>query len=488
MTDAAVVVTVDQGSTGTKAQALGASGRIVGHGFAPVAEYHPRPGWVEQDPMEIWQSVQSAVATALEGHDARRVASFALTNQRESLVLWERGSGVPVCPMVSWQDRRSDSLTARIAATGVADRVRRISGLPLDPMFSALKASWLLDTHDADRARSRRGELCLGTVDSWLLSRFGGEHVSEIGNASRTQLLDLGTGQWSSELLDIFDVPIELLPDVVASDGPFPAVRGLGAIPDGVPVRAVLGDSHAALYGHGIRSTGAVKATYGTGSSVMGLVASRPLQDNGMCTTIAWSTQASDTPTYAMEGNIRASGATLTWLARLLGLTPQELAELADRHGSEGVHLVPAFNGLGAPWWDVEATGTLTGLSLGAGPGQLARAALESIAFQVADVVAAAGRAGAPATRLLADGGASANKTLMQLQADLVGVSVERTLSADLSALGAGHFAGTSAGIWDDASLAPLERDTFEPGWSDVDRSRRMSAWHEAVSRARGRN
>jgi len=179
MTDAAVVVTLDQGSTGTKAQALGASGRIVGHGFAPVAEYNPRLGWVEQDPMEIWQSVQSAVATALEGHDARWVASFALTNQRESLVLWGRGSAAPVCPMVSWQNRRSDSLTARIAGTGVADRVRRISGLPLDPMFSAVKVSWLLDTHDADRAQTRRGELRLGTVDSWLLSRFGGEPVGD---------------------------------------------------------------------------------------------------------------------------------------------------------------------------------------------------------------------------------------------------------------------------------------------------------------------
>ncbi len=488
MTDAAVVVTVDQGSSGTKAQALDASGRIVGHGFAPVAEDHPRPGWVEQDPMEIWHSVQSAVASALDGHDPRGVASYALTNQRESLVLWERASGVPVCPMVSWQDRRSESLAGRIAATGVADSVRRISGLPLDPMFSALKASWLLDTHDPDRVRSRRGELCLGTVDSWLLSRFGGEHVIEIGNASRTQLLDLGTGQWSSELLDIFDVPIGLLPRVVASDGPFPTVSGLGTIPDGVPVGAVLGDSHAAVYGHGIRTSGALKATYGTGSSVMGLVDSRPLQDHGMCTTIAWSTQGSDTPTYAIEGNIRASGATLTWLGRLLGRTPQELADLADRHGSEGVHLVPAFNGLGAPWWDVEATGTVTGLSLGAGPGQVARAALESIAFQVADVVAAAGRAGAPASRLLADGGASTNTTLMQLQADLVGVSVERTLSADLSALGVGRFAGTSAGMWDDASLDPLEHDTFEPSWSDADRLLRMSAWHDALRRARGRN
>jgi glycerol kinase len=488
MTDAALVVTVDQGSSGTKAQALGGNGRIVGHSFTAVAESHPQPGWVEQDPLEIWRSVQSAVGAALYGHDASQVARLALTNQRESLVLWERVSGEPVCPMISWQDRRSDGLAARIVSSGVADRVRRISGLPLDPMFSALKASWLLDTYDTDRARSRRGELCLGTVDSWLLSRFGGEHTIEIGNASRTQLLDLGTGQWSSELLDIFDVPIELLPQVVASDGPFPVVRGLGTIPDGVPVGAVLGDSHAAVYGHGIRSTGAVKATYGTGSSVMGLVDSRPLQDHGMCTTIAWSTQASGTPTYAIEGNIRASGATLTWLGRLLGRTPQELADLADRHVSEGVHLVPAFNGLGAPWWDVEATGVLTGLSLGAGPGQVARAALESIAFQVADVVAAAGRAGAPAARLLADGGASANETLMQLQADMVGVPVERTLSADLSALGVGRFAGTSAGIWDDAALDPLERDAFEPHWSDADRAIRTSAWHDALRRARGRN
>jgi glycerol kinase len=349
-------------------------------------------------------------------------------------------------------------------------------------MFSALKAGWLLDHYDPDRARSRRGELRLGTVDSWLLSRFAGEHVIEVGNASRTQLLDVRARAWDPGLLELFGVPEEVLPRVVASSGPFPAVRDLPPLHDGTPVTAVMGDSHAALFAHAGWRAGQVKATYGSGSSIMS-VADPSSVAQGLCLTVAWQ---ADAPVYALEGNIRATGATLTWLAELFGTTPGELAALAAP-SSDGVHLVPAFGGLGAPWWDDAAVGLISGLSFGTRLPQIARAALESIAFQVEDVVAALDRATGEVQTLLADGGATANRTLMQLQADTSGRRVERALAQDLSALGAAHLAGRTAGVWSDEQLEGLERarERFEPVEDSHSRERRQTGWHSAVSRAR---
>jgi glycerol kinase len=492
--EGAVVVAVDQGSGGTKALALTLDGDIVGSGTVALAEQRPRPGWVEQNPLEIKQSVRTAVAQCLTGIEPSRVATVGLSNQRESLVLWERATGRPVAPLVSWQDGRTRELCERLRHDGVADLVERVSGLPLDPMFSALKARWLLDTHDPDRSRSRRGELCLGTVDSWLLSTPG-RHVVEIGNASRTQLLDLSTGTWSAELLEIFAVPASVLPNVLASDGDDAAASALADLPNGVPVGAVLGDSHAALFGAGVRGPGPMKATYGTGSSVMTLSgrAEQPEQPaaSGLCRTIAWQCHRPDgslpAPSPALEGNIRATGATLVWLARLLSTTPAGIAALAEGTDSGGLDLVPAFGGLGAPWWDSAATGLLSGLSLSTGPQHLARAALESIALQVTDVVAAVRDAGADVTELLTDGGASSNDTLMQLQADLAATVVRRSTVANLSALGAAHLAGLSVGVWDEAALTAQARprDRFEPRLAAAERGDRLARWRAAVDRSR---
>ena len=488
-----IVIAVDQGSSSTKALAVGAGGAVLGVGSVAVGESHPQPGWVEQDAGEITASLAAAVAGCLAGLDPQRVVAIGLSTQRESVVLWDRTTGVPVAPLVSWQDGRARELGERIRAGGSADLVERISGLPLDPMFSALKAAWLLDRYDPHRTRSRRGDLCLGTVDSWLTSTPE-QHLIEIGHASRTQLLDLGTGQWSPELLEVFGVPEAVLPTVVASDGPFPALgaRGpigaLGPIGPGVPTCAVLGDSHAALFGSGVRGPGPVKATYGTGSSVMTLVDAADVEAPGLGRTIAWQRGLERAgPAYALEGNIRATGATLMWLGRLLGATPDALAGLADGAESGGVCLVPAFGGLGAPWWDPAATGLLTGLTLATGPAQLARAALESIALQVNDVVRAAQAGGAEVTRLLADGGASSNDTLMQLQADLTAVPVERSTVANLSALGAAHLAGLAAGVWDDDTLAGRAhaRDVFAPQLAAAARTEHLERWHHAVTQAR---
>lgn len=475
-----LILAIDQGTSATKAVLVEPGGAIVARGSAPLDAAHPRPGWVEQSAEAIWDSVRAAVSAALEGHDPARVEAVGLSTQRESLVLWDRASGVPLGPMLSWQDQRTAAEAARLS--DAAELVRERSGLPLDPMFSALKAGWLLDTYDPDRRRARAGQLCLGTVDSWLLSRFGGAHTIEAGNAARTQLLGIRARQWDETLLALFRIPVEALPRVVASTGPFPPVRGLPPLRDGTPVCGVMGDSHAALFAHAGWRPGQVKATYGTGSSIMSL-AGPSAGGDALCLTLAWDDGA---PAYAVEGNIRSAGATLAWLAAFLDTTPAALVERAAP-SSDGVHLVPAFTGLGAPWWDDEAVGLLSGLTFGTGAAHAARAALESIAFQVEDVVRAVEDEVGPVTTLLADGGPTQNAALMQLQADTSGRRVERASARDLSALGAAHLAGLAAGVWTRDALEALdrERDAFTPAEPAESRERRIAAWHAAVARAR---
>jgi glycerol kinase len=472
-----LVLAIDQGTSSTKALLVDRAGAVVASAGAALTQQHPHPGWVEQSATEILASVRAAVAGCVTGSE--NVVCIGFSTQRESLLLWDRASGEPLGPMLSWQDRRTAEDCLRLRAGGAGELVRSVSGLPLDPMFSALKARWLLDEYDPDRT----GDLCLGTVDSWLLTRFCGEHVIEVGNASRTQLLDVRAGAWDRRLLDLFEVPAEVLPRVVASTGPFPGVKDLPPLPDGTPVGAVMGDSHAALFAHAGWQPGRVKATYGTGSSIMSLAAPAPATPDGLCLTVAWD---DGQPRWALEGNIRSSGATLAWLGELFGATPDELmAEAAP--DSDGIHLVPAFGGLGAPWWDDGASATISGLTLGSRRPALARAALESIAFQVEDVVAAVERHVGRIDAVLADGGPTANAVLMQLQADTSGRRVDRALAGNLSALGAAHLAGRSLGVWTQDELEGLEREreAFEPREARRSRKHRMDAWHGAVARAR---
>ncbi len=475
-----MILAIDQGTSATKCLLVDRAGGIVARGSASVGETHPRPGWVEQDATALWRSVQAAVAACLDGQDARAVAAVGIASQRESVVLWDAASGEPVTPLLSWQDQRAAAVCDRLRGSEVEAMVRVRSGLPLDPMFSAAKASWLLDAHDPGRAHTRPGGWRLGTVDAWLLSRFGAEHLIEAGNASRTQLLDVARVRWDHELLDLFGVPAACLPRVVASTGPFPAARGLAPLPDGVPVLAVMGDSHAALYAHGVRAPGQVKATYGTGSSVMGLLAAADRVDPGLCLTIAWQ---SDHTAFAAEGNIRASGATLRWLANLFGRTPEEISELGAVNDNGGVALVPGFTGLGAPWWDRHAVGLLANLRLDTAMPNLARAALDAVVHQVADVLEAFGDVDA----LFADGGPTRSDALMRMQADVLGIPVSRANDTELSALGAAHMAGLGVGLWSEAELAalPRARDVFRPG--ENDRMAERGRWREAVARARGR-
>ncbi|OLT30801.1 hypothetical protein BJF79_09415 [Actinomadura sp. CNU-125] len=339
------VLAIDQGTGSTKALLVDSDGAVAAQSGVQVGARHPGPGLVEQDAGEVLGSVHAAVAACMDGIDPASVAGIGLSTQRESVVLWEAATGRPVAPLVGWQDRRGAARAAELADEGHADLVRQRTGLPLDTMFSALKMAALLDEHDPARIRSRRGDLRLGTVDAWLLARLTGAFVTEIGNASRTQLLNLRSGDWDAELLELFNVPREALPDVVSSTGPFGEVGDLAPLSPGVPVLAVLGDSHAALFAHAGWRRGVVKVTYGTGSSVMS-VTDAPRPGGTLCDTIAWSIEGA---AYANEANIRSSGRTLTWLAELLGVSTEQIVDMAAQAESGDVAFVPAFGGLGAP-------------------------------------------------------------------------------------------------------------------------------------------
>jgi glycerol kinase len=487
---APLLLAIDQGTSGTKAILVDGGGGIVARGLAPVGETHPHPGWVEQDPIALWHSVRRAVAGCLDGQDAARVAAVGLSTQRESVVLWDRLSGAPLTPVISWQDQRTAALCDRLRSTEVEHLVRARSGLPLDPMFSAVKASWLLEHHTPAAEAARDGRLVIGTIDAWLLSRFAKEHndeaVTEIGNASRTQLLHVAQADWDDDLLNLFGIPRAALPRLVRSTGPFPATRGLAPLADGTPVLAVMGDSHAALFAHGAFEPGQVKATYGTGSSVMGLIGHPEALGAGACLTIGW--QTGEHPAFAAEGNIRATGAALRWMAGILGMSVDAMTELGARSESRGVVLVPGFTGLGAPWWDRDAVGLLTNLALDTGPAALARAAMEAVVYQVADVVDVIGAAVGTVRDLFTDGGPSRNDALMQMQADVLGCAIHRSEAAELSALGVAHMAGLGAGFWNWDALAALSRphDRLTPRIEDGSRANQRAQWRAAVDRARG--
>ena len=479
------VLAIDQGTSSTKAIAVASSGAVLGRGSAPLELITERSGWVEQDPYAILDSVRGALEDLGRSVDLDAAVCAGISNQRESLLLWERCSGVPVSPVISWQDRRTIELAA--ALEWAAEEVRGISGLPLDPMFSALKARWLLDAHDRERSRSIAGELVLGTIDAWLLYSLTGEVGIESGNASRTSLVDLSTGDWSPRLLEIFGIPHEVLPEIRDSVGVLGTVSDFAPLAPGLPVSGVMGDSHAALFSHAGWLPGVAKATYGTGSSVMSLGESESAGGTGLCRTIAWRIPG-NAPALAWEANILAAGATISWLSEILGCTPADVAALASG-SSDGVVLVPAFNGLAAPWWDTEAQALLCGLSLSTSRAHLARAALDSVIFQVCDVIEAMRDAQCLPSRLIADGGISSNSGVMQRQAAMCDLVVAVSPIAEASALGAAHAAGLGIGFWDLSDLEALPREYVE--YSDAldpeVRASLIDGWHSALALAQTR-
>jgi glycerol kinase len=485
------VLAIDQGTTNTKALLFDERGEVVSRAARPVAVAFPQPGWVEQDAGALWTTVQEAIQECLAQAGDRSVEAVGVSNQRESVLVWERETGRPVGPTIVWQCRRTAPFCEELRRRDLGELLESRTGLTIDPLFSAGKLRWLLDAAPDGFRRAAAGELCAGTVDSWLLWNLtgGAVHACDVTNASRTQLLDLHEAAWADDLLRVFDLPRKVLPEVRPSSGVLGDTVSQGRLPGGIPVASAIGDSHAALFGHAAFHPGSVKATYGTGSSLMTPVATPVRSRNGLSTTVAWGLPGGIS--YALEGNITVTGSAVDWLGRLLGLgnPAVEVAALADGiDASEGVYLVPAFAGLGAPHWDAGARGLLCGLTRGSTAAHLARATVESIAFQVRDVFDAMREDAGAVSELLADGGASRNATLMQLQADLLGCPVVRNDSADLSARGAAWLAGLAVGVWpslDALAGLPSRVTRFEPRMPEGERERLYAGWRDAVHRAR---
>lgn len=479
---------LDEGTTNTKAFLVDDTGSIIREASRPVSIAYPEPAWVEQDAWEIWQTSLAAAAQVLEGVDSVQVAALAITNQRESVLAWERLTGKPLGPCITWQCHRSAPFCAQLRQQGLTETIYQRTGLTIDPMFSASKAHWLLENIPAGWSRAQQGEICLGTVDSWLLWNFtgGAVHACDVTNASRTQLFNLQTLAWDDELLELFSIPRLALPEVRLSSAFYGETVKLSGIPAHLPIGALIGDSHAALFGHAGFQPGAIKATYGTGSSLMIPTPTRVFSDNGLSSTIAWGYQKA---TYALEGNIYVTGSAVQWLSDLLGLGAPEKVEVlaAQSRDTGGVYFVPALVGLGAPYWKESARGLITGLTRGTTPAQLARATLESIAYQIRDVFEIMQvEAGAPLQVLLADGGPTRNQPLMQFQADILGVQVMCSLASDVSALGAAYLAGLTVGVWDsETEIAALSRPQvrYEPAMDDAQRNRLYTGWKEAIGR-----
>lgn len=468
------ILAIDQGTTATKVVLVDRAGRRLAAASRPVPISYPRPGWVEQDAEEIWRGVADACAEV--GASGARILGVVLTNQRETAVAWRPG-GAPVAPALGWQDRRTEGGAAALRAREAAGYLRDVTGLDPSPMFTAPKLAWLRDAGAAG-ARS-------GTVDAWLIDRLtgGATYATEAGNASRTLLLDLATGTWDEGACSLFGLAPGDLPQVRRSDGPWGEVRGLPGVPDGTPLLAVLGDSHAALYGHRALAPDAgdlPKATYGTGSSIMAGAPDVATRRPGLSTSLAWRLQAS---VPALEGNILAAGAALDWLARILGLDVSALFDLAADGAGGQAHFVPALTGLGAPWWDPAAPGLIVGLSADTSRADLARAGVEAVAHQVCDVVDALDLPGGIAG-LHVGGGLTRADLMLRVQADLLGRPLLATPVADISALGVAALAWHALG----SPLEPapdLRPRTVDPDpRSDATRAERRARWRDALGRS----
>ena len=488
------ILALDQGTTSSRSILFDHGGHIIASAQREFSQRFPAPGWVEHDADEIWASQSATIAEALAraGATPADVAAIGITNQRETTVLWERASGRPIAPAIVWQDRRTADKCALLRAAGHEPEITRRTGLRLDPYFSGTKLAWLLSNVPGARARAERGELAFGTIDSWLVFKLSGgaAHITDVSNASRTMLLDLTSAEWSEPMLELLEIPRACLPQVVASsvaasNAPCAELGGVR-----VPITGIAGDQQAALFGQACFAPGMAKNTYGTGCFLLLNTGSRPpVSKHELLATIAWECGGRS---YALEGSVFSAGAVVQWLRDGLGLIKRAAdieALAAEVPDAGGVTLVPAFTGLGAPYWDPHARGTIVGLTRGTGRAQLARAALESIALQSADVLAAMEQdAGRPLLELRVDGRATANNLLMQFQADLLGVPVLRTHVTETTALGAGYLAGLGVGYW--ASTAEIathwqiER-RFEPLQSRDWAGERRREWARAVERSR---
>ena len=490
------IAALDQGTTSSRAILFHETGEIAARAQYPFRQIYPQPGWVEHDPMEIWASERRALAEITSHIDPRQVAAIGITNQRETTILWDRRTGEPIHNAIVWQCRRTAPFCDGLKAQGLGETIAEKTGLLIDAYFSASKIRWLLDNVPGARERAERGELCFGTVDSWLIWQLSGGavHVTDYSNASRTMLFNIHTLRWDEELCEIFGIPRSILPRPVGNSEVYglvardlPELEGLA----GIPICGSIGDQPAALFGQGCFHPGEAKNTYGTGCFTLMNVGREAVRSRaGLVTSVGWSIGGETS--YALEGSVFNAGSTIQWLRdelKLIDSAPEcdRLAESVPDSG--GVVIVPAFTGLGAPYWDMYARGTILGLTRGSTRAHIARAVLDAIALQVTDLVRAMNAdAPCPIPTLRVDGGASVSDILMQIQADLLGIPVDRPAQVETTAFGAAALAGLAAGVWKDTGeLEKLRRSqhVFTPLRSGADCGREYRRWQRAVERAR---
>ncbi|MCW5892163.1 MAG: glycerol kinase GlpK [bacterium] len=490
------VVAIDQGTTGSTVLVLDRAGRVAGRAYREFTQYFPKPGWVEHDAEEIWRVTLAVLRQACRraGASAKDVAAIGITNQRETVVVWDRRTGRPIHRAIVWQDRRTADYCESLRTAGAGDLVRRKTGLVVDPYFSGTKVRWLLQNVRGADERAARGDLCFGTIDSWLVWKLtgGAAHVTEPTNASRTLLYDIHALAWDADLCRLLEVPEAMLPAVRPSSGVFGETTKdvLGAP---IPLAGIAGDQQAALFGQGCVEPGMAKNTYGTGCFMLLHTGARPVaSQNGLLTTVACDAQGG--AAYALEGAVFVAGAAVQWLRDGLELVKKaaDTEAIAKSVGSTlGVYVVPAFVGLGAPYWDADARGAVLGLTRGVTAAHLVRATLESLAYQTYDVVTAmTADAGGALAALRVDGGATANDFLMQFQADVLGTTVERPVLIETTAMGAAALAGLATGFWKSpGELAKARRidKRFRPRMKDAARAGLLRGWRDAVTRVRSR-
>ncbi len=486
-----VVIALDAGTTGVRALAVDHDSTILAFRYQEFTQYFPNPGWVEHDAIEIWEAICTVIDELLL-EITQEVVAIGITNQRETVVAWDTSTGQPLSRAIVWQDRRTAQYCEELAADGHLPMVRSRTGLVLDPYFSATKFRWLLTEGEVTASEN----LALGTIDSWLIWKLtnGKAFVTEPSNASRTLLFDIHDMAWSSELCDLFGVPMTALPEVKATSGRFGITEDTTSLGAGIPISGVAGDQQAALFGQACFDPGMTKNTYGTGSFLLmnvGSICPEPVE--GLLTTVAWQLDPEQPPTYAYEGSIFITGATIQWLRDGLEMISEasEVGPLAESVASSGdVFFVPAFAGLGSPWWDPYARGTIVGITRGTGRAELARATVESMAYQVRGVVdIMSEHSGLDLAELRVDGGASAMNILLQLQADQLRVPVTRPVSQETTALGAAYLAGLAEGFWrslDEISQAWTAEVTFEPSAESDQAEALYSRWKQAVGRSLG--
>lgn len=483
------VLAIDQSTQGTKALLFDERGGVLARCDKPHCQIVNEKGWVEHDPVEVLENTLCVCAEVIKKASVANdsVTAIGISNQRETTVAWDKQTGKPLCNAIVWQCGRAAKICERPEFIREKEQIHRKTGLPLSPFFPAAKLKWLTENCEDMKTLSKQGRLAVGTIDSWLVYSLTGHHKTDYSNASRTQLFNITELKWDAEMCTLFGVPESSLPDVCMSDSIFGSTNLKGLLPRDVPICGVLGDSHGALFGQNCRLPGQVKATYGTGSSVMMHIGSNPkFSDCGLSTSLAWG--IGDRVAYVLEGNINYTGAVMTWLEKDVGLiqSPKETAELARRaNPADKAYFVPAFTGLGAPYWNNRATGLLTGITRTTGKPEIVKACLESIAYQVNDLIdSMQSESGINIDRLRVDGGATANSYLMQFQSDLSNLPVYAAGQQELSAIGAAYLAGISAGIYSsDELFGQVEYLRYTPDMKEETRSEKLLGWKQAIRR-----